>query len=268
MPSKFVVQSAAGYDHFMGRWSLRLAPLLIDFAGVHEGDHVLDVGCGTGSLTFTLARSVNVSHIDAIDYSQMFVEEAQRRNTNQRISIQQADACALPFPDGRFDRALSLLVLHFVPEAEKAVAEMRRVVRPGGTVAAAVWDLQGGMPNMRMVWDTMVALDPAVVPLRDEAYWRPMTRPNEMRDAWIAAGLNEVEQTSLMIRMEYDSFADFWTPIDAGEGPLGKLVSSLEHRKRVGVERAVRAAYEAGQGDGLRSFATVAWACRGRAPVS
>ena len=82
----------------------------------------------------------------------MFVQETKRRNTDRRITIQQADACALPFPDASFDRALSLLVLHFVPEAEKAVAEMRRVVRPGGTVAAAVWDLQGGMPNMRMVW--------------------------------------------------------------------------------------------------------------------
>jgi len=197
---------------------------------------------------------LNLSKVDAVDYSPMFVQETKRRNTDRRITIQQADACALPFPDASFDRALSLLVLHFVPEAEKAVAEMRRVVRPGGTVAAAVWDLQGGMPNMRMVWDTMVALDATVAPLRDEAYWRPMTRPNEMWEAWSGAGLLDVEQTSLMIRMEYEAFRDFWAPIDAGEGPLGKHVTSLECTNRVALAAAVRAAYEAGHGDGRRSL--------------
>ena len=250
----------------MGRWSLRLAPLFARFAGVSDGDRLLDVGCGTGSLTFTLPTIANVREITAIDYSPLFVTEAQRRNADQRITIQQADACALPFENRRFDKALSLLVLHFVPEASKAVSEMRRVVHPGGTVAAAVWDIQGGMPSLRLMWDTIAALEPTAIPLRSEGYSRPMTQPGEMHQAWMNAGLTEIEDTSLTIRMEYDGFEDFWAPIRAGEGGLGKFVASLDLERRARIEQAVRNAYEYEQGDGPRSFATTAWACKGRVP--
>ena len=159
MASSFNVRSADGYERLMGRWSRELAIPFIEFAGLRDGDRVLDVGCGTGSLTFALPKAADVGEIAAIDFSPVFVEEAQRRNSNPRITIRQADATALPFEDDRFDRAFALLVLHFVPEAGKAVAEMRRVVRPGGVVAAAVWDHMGGMPGTRMMWDTMAVLD-------------------------------------------------------------------------------------------------------------
>jgi SAM-dependent methyltransferase len=125
--------------------------LFIDFVGVAANERILDVGCGTGSLTFALPRAADLGEIVAIDYSPVFVEETIRRNTDPRIKVRQADACALPFEGGTFDRALALLVLHFVPEAGNAVAEMRRVVRSGGAVAAAVWDHLGGMPGIRMI---------------------------------------------------------------------------------------------------------------------
>src|SRR3954447_19375892 len=116
MTSSFTVRSAAGYEQFMGRWSRLLAGPFIGFAGVADGERVLDVGCGTGSLTFALPEAAGGSEVAAIDFSPVFVEEAQRRNTDPRITIQQGDACALFFPDGHFDRAMALLVLHFVPE--------------------------------------------------------------------------------------------------------------------------------------------------------
>src|ERR1700730_6757570 len=119
MTSGFNVHDAAGYEQLMGRWSQKLAPLFIDFAGVAGGDKVLDVGCGTGSLTFALARVADLGEIAAIDYSPVFVEEAIRRNTDPRIKVRQADACALPFDGGTFDRALALLVLHFVPRSRQ-----------------------------------------------------------------------------------------------------------------------------------------------------
>jgi ubiquinone/menaquinone biosynthesis C-methylase UbiE len=266
MSSSFTVRSAAGYERLMGRWSRRLAEPFIGFAGVANGERILDVGCGTGSLTFALPLAAEVSEIEAIDYSPVFVEEAQRRNTDPRITIMQADACALPFPDDRFDRALALLVLHFVSDAERAVAEMRRVVRPGGVVAAAVWDHIGGMPSMRMMCDTLAVQDEEARKLRSHYCFQPMTQPGEMRRSFAAQGLSDVEETSLLIRMDYENFADYWEPIAAGEGPLGRYVAGLDTARRSRADEAVRAAYEAGQPDGPRSFAAVAWACRGVVP--
>jgi ubiquinone/menaquinone biosynthesis C-methylase UbiE len=266
MTSSFNVNDATGYEQLMGRWSQKLAPLFIDFAGVAAGEKILDVGCGTGSLTFALARAADLGEIAAIDYSPVFVAEAIRRNTDPRINIRQADACALPFEGGTFDRALALLVLHFVPEAGKAVAEMRRVVRPGGVVAAAVWDHLGGMPGMRMMVDTVAALSESGRQLRARYCFQPMMQPGEMKRTFVEQGLVDVEETQLMIRMDYQNFDDYWTPIAAGEGPLGKYVATLDAAERTRTGAAVRDAYEAGRPDGPRSFANVAWACRGIAP--
>jgi ubiquinone/menaquinone biosynthesis C-methylase UbiE len=266
MTSEFNVQNAAGYEQLMGRWSQRLAPLFIDFVGVSDGEKILDVGCGTGSLTFALAGAADVSEIAAIDYSPVFVEEASRRNTDRRIKIRQGDACALPFEGGSFDRALALLVLHFVPDSGKAVAEMRRVVRPGGVVAAAVWDHLGGMPGMRMVVDTVAALSERGRQLRAQYCFQPMMQPGEMKRTFVEQGLVDIAEVELMIRMDYLSFDDYWAPIAAGEGPLGKYVATLDAAERTRTEAAVRDAYEAGRPDGPRSFANVAWACRGIVP--
>ena len=266
MTSQFNVHNAAGYEQLMGRWSQRLAPPFIQFAGVEDGEKILDVGCGTGSLTFALARAADLSEIAAIDYSPVFVEEAIRRNTDPRIKIRQGDACTLPFESGAFDRALALLVLHFVPQAGKAVAEMRRVVRSGGVVAAAVWDHLGGMPGMRMTVDTVAALSEGGRQLRSRYCFQPMMQPGEMRRTFVGQGLVDIVEMQLMIRMDYQSFDDYWAPIAAGEGPLGKYVATLDTAVRARTEAAVRDAYEAGQSDGPRSFANVAWACRGIVP--
>jgi SAM-dependent methyltransferase len=263
LTSSFNVHEAAGYEQLMGRWSQKLAPPFIDFVGLADGEKILDVGCGTGSLTFALGRSANLAEIAAIDYSPVFVEEAIRRNTDPRIKIQQADACALPFQDGIFDRALALLVLHFVPETGKAVAEMRRVVRTGGVVAAAVWDHYGGMPGMRMMIDTVAVLSEAGRQFRSRYCFQPMMQPGEMKRTFVEQGLVDVSETQLMIRMDYQSFSDYWAPIAAGEGPLGKYVATLDPTERAHTDAAVRDAYEAGRPDGPRSFANVAWACRG-----
>ncbi len=263
MSSKFHARSAVAYEQLMGRWSQILARPFLEFTGLEPGERVLDVGCGTGSLTFMLPLVADVAHVSAIDYSEIYVEAARERNPDPRITIDRADACALPFSDAAFDRALALLVLHFIPETEQAVREMCRVVRPGGVVAAAVWDSYGGMPYQRMFWDTAVALDPSAAAARAESYFKPMTRPGEMRGLWTKVGLADVVETALTIRMDYQSFDDFWGPLAAGEGPLGKYVTALDEDKRAAFEQALRAAYEATQLDGPRSFAAVAWACRG-----
>jgi ubiquinone/menaquinone biosynthesis C-methylase UbiE len=131
-------QNAEGYEKVKGRWSRGLAPLLIRFGGLSDGDRVLDVGCGTGSLIFTLPEIANISTATGIDLTEGFVEFARSHNNDARINFEQGDARVLPFEDDSFDRAFSKLVLHFIPDAARAVAEMYRVVRPGGTVTAAV----------------------------------------------------------------------------------------------------------------------------------
>ncbi|RUM95276.1 class I SAM-dependent methyltransferase [Pseudaminobacter arsenicus] len=266
MTSSFNVHDASGYEQLMGRWSQKLAPLFIAFAEIASGEKILDVGCGTGSLTFALAKVPDLAEITAIDFSPIFVEAARRRNTDPRVKIGEADACALPFDDGTFDRALALLVLHFVPEAGKAVAEMRRVVRPGGVVAAVVWDHLGGMPGMRMMVDTVAALSESGRQLRSRYCFQPMMQPGEMKQAFVEQGLADVTETELMIRMNYRNFDDYWAPISAGEGPLGKYMATLDAAERARTDAAVRDAYEAGWPDGPRSFANVAWAVRGIVP--
>jgi len=265
VPSTFNARDAGAYEQMMGRWSRRLAPLLIEFAGVEDGERLIDVGCGTGSLTFALLNTRNPVELTAIDNSEIYLEAARAAGADPRLRFEQADACALPFADGSFDRALALLVLQFVPKPELAVAEMRRVVRPGGTVAAAVWDHFGGFVMQRMFWDTAAVLDPAADRARAENYLRPVTRPGELRDLWTRVGFDEVRDTMLAIRMEYASFDDFWSPLAAGEGSMGKYATALDVARQA-LERALRAAYEAGRPDGPRSFAALAWACRGTVP--
>jgi SAM-dependent methyltransferase len=266
MASNFTVQDAAGYEQLMGRWSRTLAPAFIDFAGIGTNENVLDVGCGTGSLTFELAGRPEVNQIAAIDYSPTFVEAARRRNTDPRVTVEQADATALPFSDGSFDRALALLVLHFVSNAPLAIREMRRVVKSEGVVAAVVWDHSGGMTGMRMIIDTIAALSEPGRQLRNRYVFQPMMQPGEMKQAFIDQGLNNVTEAELMIRMNYRDFDDLWAPIAAGEGPIGKYVGALEPTELNQVTAAVRDAYESGRPDGPRSFANVAWACRGLVP--
>ena len=261
MTTTFHAQNAAAYDHLMGRWSRRLAPLLIQFGGIADGEHILDVGCGTGSLTFTLPTMANVASITGVDYAQVYVDHTRAQATDPRIIIQQADACALPFPDASFDRAFCNLVLQFIPDHQQAVAEMRRVVRPGGTVTAAVWDTYGGLPTSRMMWDTAGVLFPDAKPPRSLFRW--LDGPDEMAALWRQIGMRDVTQTSLLIRMEFTSFEDYWSPYVGGEGPVGHFVAGLSEADRTTLREHLRRAYLSNRPDGPRSFPCTAWACSG-----
>jgi len=266
MASNFVAKGADTYDSYMGRWSRRLAQLFIDFAGLADGERVLDIGCGTGNLTFALPARANIAAIEAVDYEAQFVEAARGRNNDPRINIQQGDACNLQFGDGQFDRALSMLVLHFVPDSDRAVSEMRRVVRPGGIAAATVWDNYGGQPGIRMFWDTLAAIEPQADSRRSAFLIRPTNRSHELASAFSKAGFADVTDAELSIRMEFANFDDYWIPLMAGQGTQAAYLQSLPEQTRQRIVTAVRNAYLAGQPDGPRSFVSVAWAARGTVP--
>jgi SAM-dependent methyltransferase len=264
-PSVFPAHDADAYERVMGRWSRRLAPLLIRFGGLADGDRVLDVGCGTGNLSFALPEAANVAAVTGIDQAEVYLAAARSRTSDPRFSFQHADARALPFPDASFDRAYSMLVLQFIPDADHAVAEMCRVVRPGGTVTAAVWDSFGGMPHLRLMWDTAAALDPSATPPR--SLFRSLSAPDEMATLWRRLGLRDVEETSITIRMEFASFEDYWQPFTTGEGGPGQFMASLSDAMRATLREHMQRGYVSNRPDGPRSFTATAWACRGVLPT-
>jgi ubiquinone/menaquinone biosynthesis C-methylase UbiE len=264
--STFVSADGSGYELQMGRWSRRLAPLLIDFAGFSSAERVLDVGCGTGNLSFALAENPDIVGICGLDRSAEYVDYAERRNQDVRLGFRVGDACQLPFPDASFSHTLSMLVLQFIPRVSLAVAEMRRVTRPGGTVTAATWDTRGGFVAYRMICDTAAMLDPGGNAWRARSLARPMSRPGELRRAWIAAGLVNVVQDMRTIRMDFVGFDDFWSPAEGREGPVPEYVSTLGSAAKERLREAVRLAYLDGEDDGPRSYAATAWVVRGEVP--
>lgn len=264
--STFFAADGDGYELQMGRWSRRLAPLFVDFAGTVGAERVLDVGCGTGSLSFCLAQDRRIGNVRGLDFSPVYVDYAQRKNQDDRIEFQVGDACALPFPDASFDHALSMLVLQFIPQADRAVREMRRVTRPGGIVAAATWDVRGGFVAFRMFLDTAAMLFQHGKERRARIYTRPLSRPGELARLFREAGLLDVVQDMRTIRMDHQSFADFWAPCEGKDGPIAEYVGTLNPDEKTQLRDAVQQAYLDGEPDGARSYAATAWVVKGTVP--
>ena len=177
LTSRFLATDGDAYELQMGRWSRRLAPILVDFADIARARRVLDVGCGTGNLSACLARNPGIGSINGIDLSPAYIEHAKRTNDDARLNFEVGDACALPFTDAHFDHSFSMLALQFTPDIGLAVREMRRVTRPGGTVAAATWDTRGGFVAFRIIFDAAAMLDPRGHAVRARAYTRLLSRP-------------------------------------------------------------------------------------------
>ena len=263
MPSTFNAKDAEAYEQVMGRWSRRLAAPFLDFAGDFTDRKVLDVGCGTGSLTFLLAGRAPTASIDAVDVAEDYVAFAKSRSADARIAFECADADDLPFGTDRFDASLSLLALHLMSDPAAALKEMVRVTRDGGTIAGAVWDVRGGLPHARMFLDTAAAIDPKAGEMRDRYMRVPLAQSGELKALWNAFGLRDVTQSMISIRFDYENFADYWHPFLTGEGTMGAYVANLAPEARDELGQHVRSAYQAGLPDGQRSFCATAWVCRG-----
>jgi SAM-dependent methyltransferase len=263
MASIYTATDAEGYELYMGRWSPALAEPFLDYADLGPAVLVLDVGCGTGSLTRAIAARVS-GDIVGVDVAAPFIEHARASNRNARISYEVDDASKLSFPRGSFDAALSILVLNFVPEYRAAASEMVRVTRSGG--AAACWHVEGGFTMMRIFWDTAVALDSSASSRRASYYSAPLTRHGELASLFRELGIREVEETDLTIWMRFQNFDDYWRPFTLGQGTQGAYVATLSEQKKERLKEALRDAYCAGREDGPRAFAAIAHAAKGRAP--
>jgi ubiquinone/menaquinone biosynthesis C-methylase UbiE len=214
--------AADSYDRFMGRYSVPLAPQLADLAGVAAGRQVLDVGCGPGALTAELVRRVGAANVSAVDPSEPFVAAARARNPD--VHVARAAAEQLPFADDEFDAALAQLVVHFMADPVAGLREMARVTHSGGVVAACVWDHAGGGGPLSVFWQAARELDADVL---DESRLAG-AREGHLAELFATAGLRELEERTLSVELEHETFDEWWEPFTLGVGPAGAFVARLD----------------------------------------
>ena len=253
------------YERYMGRWSRALAPLLVEFAGVRDGDAVLDVGAGTGALSAAVAQAAPSSDVLGVDRSEPFVAFARAHHPRHRMRFEAGDAQALELDDERFDRTLSLLIVNFIPNPARALSEMIRVTRSGGVVAAAVWEYGEGMEMLRTFWDEAVSLDPDA-DAKDERHM-PLSRRGELAELWRAQTLSDVRDEALSIDTLFFSFDDYWLPFLETQGPAGAYVAGLSEAGRAALEQRLRHRLLGGRPDGPIALRARAWAVRGVVPA-
>ena len=246
--------TADAYMRFMGQYSEPLAPRFADLAGIHDGQRVLDVGCGPGALTAELVNRVGAASVSAVEPSASFAAAVRQRLPG--VEVRESAAEQLPFPDGTFDAALAQLVIHFMADPVQGLREMHRVTRPGGTVAACVWDHAGDRGPLAAFWSAVRELDPAA---KDESGLAGV-REGHLAKLFSQAGLDRTSVTTLTVRIRHASFDHWWQPFTLGVGPAGGYVASLAPDRRAELREQCRRLLPAGPVE----ITAAAWAVSGR----
>src|SRR5262245_51665402 len=255
-------RNAEAYERFMGRWSRLVAARLIDFANLPDEGNVLDIGSGTGSLSFEIVRRSAAARVIGIDPSKEFVAYATGKNPSRdRITFEVGDAQYLRFADATFESSLSLLVFNFIPDPFKALKEARRVTAAGGVIAAAVWDYGEEMRMLRTFWDAAESIDDRAAKF-DERHM-PLCSSGELADLWKSAGLRNVRQQPLDIEMRFDSFDDYWHPFLLGQGPAGAYATGLDSDARERLKGELKRRLPMSGEDVSFVLPARAWAVRG-----
>jgi len=254
--------SGAAYEPYVGRWSRRVADTFLDWLAVPSGGRWLDVGCGTGALTGTILAQATPSAVLGVDTSAGFIGYAQTQIDDPRATFGIADAQALPDADGTYDAVVSGLALNFIPQPARALGEMARVTRHGGTVAAYVWDYAGEMQMMRHFWDAAVAIDPAAREL-DEGQRFSLCHPDALAALYREAGLQAVETRAIDIPTHFRDFADYWSPFLGSQGSAPSYVASLAEDMQAAIRDRLQASLPIAP-DGSISLLARAWAVQGR----
>jgi SAM-dependent methyltransferase len=260
-PAADVWASGAAYEPYVGRWSRLVAREFLSWLAVPPGRRWLDVGCGTGALSGLVLAMASPAQLDAVDRSEGYAAFARAQLGDPRVRIQVADAQALPSESAAYDAVVSGLVLNFVAEPSRAVAEMRRVARAGGAVAAYVWDYAGRMELMRHFWDAAGALDPAAREL-DEGRRFPLCRPEALGALFRGAALEAVETRAIDVPTVFRDFDDYWSPFLGGQGPAPGYAMALSEERRGALRDRVRAGLPV-EADGSIRLVARAWAVRG-----
>ncbi|MCU7728324.1 methyltransferase domain-containing protein [Actinoplanes sp. KI2] len=248
---------AEAYGRFMGRYSEPLAGRFATFAGVVPGRRALDVGCGTGALTSELVERMGAEAVSAIDPSDAFVAATRIRFPG--VDVRRASAERLPFSEEVFDFTLAQLVVHFMQDPVAGLHDMARVTRPGGVVAACVWDHAGGRGPLTVFWHAVLDLDPHA---HDESQLAG-AREGHLTELFVAAGLRDIESTMLTVQTRFRTFEEWWEPFTLGVGPAGDYVRGLDTERRLELrDRCASLLPQQGPVDVTAS----AWATIGRTP--
>ncbi len=257
---------AAGdlYEPYVGRWSRSVARDFLKWLAVPAGRDWLDVGCGTGALTQAILELGRPNSVQGIDPSPGFIAHATTRITHERVRFDIGDAQSMSFDTGSLDATVAGLVLNFVPQPARAVAEMARVARPGGVVAAYVWDYGGKMELMRYFWDAATALNPAAHEL-DEGRRFPLCQPEPLTELFSQTGLHDVAVRPIDIPTDFRDFDDYWSPFLGGQAPAPGYAMSLSEERRGALRDRIRSNLPIQQ-DGTIHLIARAWAVRGRKP--
>jgi SAM-dependent methyltransferase len=253
--------AADAYDGHVGRYGAQLAAGLLDVAEIRPGHRVLDVGCGPGPLTRALADRAGGGNIAAVDPSPEFVEACRARVPGADVRVGSAER--LPFSSGTFDATLAQLVVQLMEDRDAGVAEMIRVTRPGGVVAASVWD-STAMPLLRSFWDAALTVAPEQAGAIDDGRRVGYERPDELGDLWRARGLGDVSTGELLVSAGYEGFDDLFAPFTAGTGHSGACYASLDRAGRRRLRDETRRRLD--EPDGSFTLTARAWWVRGTVP--
>ncbi len=222
--------SAAAYESYMGRWSRRVAREFVPWLAAPAAKTWLDVGCGTGALTEALFEFAAPRYIVGADPSAAYVDYLRRRFRNPRLCFDMGDGQDLNFDDEFCDNTVTALALNFVPEPRHSVAEMARVTRSSGTVAAYVWDYACEMQMLHYFWNAATALDPAARDL-DEGVRFAICQPEPLAALFRGAGLRDVATCAIDVPTVWRDFDDYWSPFLAGQGPVPSYAMTLSEER-------------------------------------
>jgi len=248
------------YERYVGRWSRRVAPLFLTWLDAPAGRRWLDIGCGTGALSETIADRCAPASLVGVDPADGFLEVAKTR-LGERVTFRRGDANSIPLADATVDQVVSGLMLNFVPDPRTALFEMARVTVPGGTVAAYVWDYSDRMELTRYFWDAAVELDPGAGRLHEGVRF-PLCRAHALSELFRDAGFAGVDVTAIEVSTPFASFDAYWQPFLGGQGPAPTYAMSLTDSKRQRLRDLLRARLPIGA-DGTIALVARAWAVRG-----
>jgi SAM-dependent methyltransferase len=252
--------SGKDYDAWMGRWSRLLAEKFLKWLNIPAGERWLDVCCGSGVMTQAIVEQCSPASVAGVDVAPAQIAFAREQRSDPKVAFEIADAMALPFESESFGAAVCGLGLNFIPDASRALREMRRITRSGGTAAVYVWDYGEGARFLRIFWDAAASVDPEAAKF-DQARRFPWCTPDGLRAAFEAAQLPSPVVKPLEIVTRFADFEDYWQPMSTGQGSAPHYLSTRSERVRQAIRERLKSSLSADT-EGAIVLPARAWAIR------